>query len=164
MVVSPEGKQSPSGGAGLGLIRMLTADDHPNIHGSLEVLASLDPAFGLVTRLSGEESLMNAVARVKPTIVVVGSLSRNPCVFDSVRELRGQFPDIRCVFLTSDLHRSNLAAAYTCGAFGFFAKGDELREIVDGLKAISSCGRNAFIVGKKVMEQCQRVVSQSGPI
>lgn len=163
MVAPREGKQAPSGGAGVVLIRMLTVDEHPDIHSSLAILASLDPAFGLVTRPSGAETLIQAVARVKPTIVVLGSLSKKPSVFDSVRDLRVQFPDVRCVFLTSDPHRSNLAAAYTCGASGFFAKGDDLNEIVDGLKVISSCGQSAFIVGKKAIEHFRTAVGKSEP-
>jgi DNA-binding NarL/FixJ family response regulator len=141
MVAPREGKQAPSGGAGVVLIRMLTVDEHPDIHSSLAILASLDPAFGLVTR----------------------PLSKKPSVFDSVRDLRVQFPDVRCVFLTSDPHRSNLAAAYTCGASGFFAKGDDLNEIVDGLKVISSCGQSAFIVGKKAIEHFRTAVGKSEP-
>ena len=66
MVASGEGKQAPPGGAGVVLIRMLTVDEHPDIHRSLAILASLDPAFGLVTRPSGAETLIQAVARVKP--------------------------------------------------------------------------------------------------
>ena len=163
MVAPREGKQAPSGGAGVVLIRMLTVDEHPDIHSSLAILASLDPAFGLVTRPSGAETLIQAVARVKPTIVVIGSLSKKPSVFDSVRDLRVRFPDIRCVFLTSELQRSNLAAAYACGASGFFAKGDDLNEIVDGLKVISSCGQSAFIVGKMAIEYFRTAVGKSEP-
>ena len=163
MIAPREGKQAPLGGAGVVLIRMLTVDEHPDIHSSLAILASLDPAFGLVTRPSGAETLIQAVARVKPNMVVIGSLSKKPSVFDSVRDLRVQFPDVRCVFLTSELHRSNLAAAYACGASGFFAKGDDLNEIVDGLKVISSCGQSAFIVGKMAIEHFRTAVGKSGP-
>lgn len=164
MVAPREGKQAPSAGAGVVLIRMLTVDEHPDIHSSLAILASLDPVFGLVTRPFGTETLIKAVARVKPTIVVLGSLSKKPSVFDGVRDLRVQFPDVHCVFLTSEVHRSNLAAAYTSGASGFFAKGDDLNEIVDGLKVISSSGQSAFIVSKKAIANCRTAVGKSEPI
>ena len=46
---------------------------------------------------------------------------------------------------------------------GFFAKGDDLNEIVDGLKVISSCGQSAFIVGKKAIEHFRTAVGKSEP-
>jgi two-component system response regulator NreC len=77
-----------------------------------------------------------------------------PDVFEAADRLRQRFPDVRFAFLSAHVRDGLLAAAYRCGASGYFAKGDDLRDILDGLKRIARSARGTFIMGPKVVAQC----------
>ena len=48
-----------------------------------------------------------------------------------------------------------LAAAYKCGASGYFAKGDDLEDIVSGVKEVARSDEGVFVLGPKVKQRCQ---------
>jgi DNA-binding NarL/FixJ family response regulator len=69
--------------------------------------------------------------------------------------LHHMHPGVRFIFLSAHVRDGYLAAAYKCGAWGYFAKGDELDEIVAGIKEIARSAQGTFVMGPKVKERCQ---------
>lgn len=144
-------------------IRLLCLDHHPKIVSALAVMTSLDPAFGAVTAsTTGSDKgpfdpakVCKQIVRHQTSIVVLGNVSERTDVFSLVREIRSRQPKVRCVFLSSDVRRSSISAAFQCGASGFFAKGDDLRDILNGLRQIAVCNNDEFVLGQKVMAQCR---------
>jgi CheY-like chemotaxis protein len=126
-------------------------------------MTSLDPAFGAVTAsTTGSDKasfdpakVCKQIVRHQTSIVVLGNVSERTDVFSLVREIRSRQPKVRCVFLSSDVRRSSISAAFQCGASGFFAKGDDLRDILNGLRQIAVCNNDEFVLGQKVMAQCR---------
>ncbi len=61
---------------------------------------------------------------------------------------------MRFVFLSAHIRDGYLAAAYKCGAWGYFAKGDELEDIVAGIKELVRSTTGTFVMGPKVRQRC----------
>jgi DNA-binding NarL/FixJ family response regulator len=52
------------------------------------------------------------------------------------------------------VRESLLAAAYRCNASGYFAKGDDLSEIISGIKRIARSKEGTFVMTPRVQAQC----------
>src|SRR5262249_54544365 len=82
-------------------------------------------------------------------IVLLDIEMPGPDVFETADRLKHRHPGCRFVFLSAHIRDGYLAAAYRCGAWGYFAKGDELEDIVAGLMAIARSAGGTFVMGPK---------------
>jgi DNA-binding NarL/FixJ family response regulator len=73
--------------------------------------------------------------------------------------MRHMNPTLRFVFLSAHIRDGYLAAAYKCGAWGYFAKGDELEDIVAGIKELARSATGTFVMGPKVRQRCAPIKS-----
>ena len=145
---------SPSTGTAEVVVRLMCVDDHALLVQGMKVQAELDPGIDFVAGLPDPSKLLDEVARVQPDVVTLDVEMPGPDVFEAADRLRHRFPDVRFAFLSAHVRDTLLSAAYRCGASGYFAKGDDLRDILDGLKRIARSARGTFIMGPKVMAQC----------
>lgn len=144
----------PSTGASQLVVRVLAVDDHALLVEGMRVQMELDPEIDFVAGLGSPEGLLEEVARTRPDVVTLDVEMPGPDVFEAADRLRQRFPEVRFVFLSAHVRDSLLAAAYRCGASGYFAKGDDLRDLTDGLKRIARSSRGTFVMGPKVLAQC----------
>jgi DNA-binding NarL/FixJ family response regulator len=73
--------------------------------------------------------------------------------------LRREQPGLRFIFLSAHIRDGYLAAAYKCGAWGYFAKGDELDDIVAGIVEVARSTAGTFVMGPKVRARCRPLTS-----
>ena len=76
--------------------------------------------------------------------------------------MRHAHPSLRFAILSAHIRDGYLAAAYKCGAWGYFAKGDELEDIVAGIKELARSTTGTFVMGPKVRQRCTAGAA-SGP-
>jgi two-component system response regulator NreC len=145
---------SPVTGTSEVVVRLMCVDDHALLVQGMRVQAELDPEIDFVSGLPDVSRLVDEVARIQPDVVTLDVEMPGPDVFEAADRLRQRFPDVRFAFLSAHVRDGLLAAAYRCGASGYFAKGDDLRDILDGLKRIARSARGTFIMGPKVVAQC----------
>lgn len=145
---------SPVTGMSALVVRLLCVDDHRLLAEGLKVQVALDPEMEFVGHLSDAKFLLEEVERTHPHIVTLDIEMPGPDVFEVADRLHRKFPEVRFVLLSAHIRDSLLAAAYRCGASGYFSKGEDLLDIMDGLKRIARNTRGSFIVGSKVMVQC----------
>lgn len=163
IVVAPSGAFPALDRSLTSTIGLLCLDQHAKVFRALALMTSTDPAFGVViasTSRSTKEPFDPAkvsaeVVRHQTNIVVLGNVSERPDVFSLVRDIRSLQPTVRCVFLSSDVCQSTISAAFKYGASGYFAKGDDQHDILNGLKRIAVCHDDEFVLGQKVMAQCR---------
>jgi DNA-binding NarL/FixJ family response regulator len=67
--------------------------------------------------------------------------------------MRHRNPGLRFMFLSAHVRDGYLAAAYKAGAWGYFAKGDELDDIVAGIRELARSASGTFVMGPKVRER-----------
>jgi two-component system response regulator NreC len=129
-------------------------DDHAVLVEGLRAQFAIEGRIRVVGRLASAEHLLTEVARVKPDMVLLDIEMPGPDVFEMADRLRHLHPKLRFVFLSAHIREGYLAAAYKCGAWGYFAKGDELEEIVAGIKELARSTEGTFVMGPKVRQRC----------
>lgn len=136
-------------------VRAICVDDHSVLIEGLRAQFAIDGGVRCVAALTSAEELIDAVAEHRPDVVVLDIEMPGPDVFEVADRLRHLHPETRFVFLSAHIRDGFLASAYRCGASGYFAKGDDLEEIVDGLKRVARCAEGTFVMGSKVRARCQ---------
>ena len=77
-----------------------------------------------------------------------------PDVFEMADRMRHMHPGLRFVFLSAHIRDGFLAAAYKCGAWGYFSKGDDLEDIVAGIREqMDTLSREAPVVPGDIWEK-----------
>lgn len=150
-VPSPGKGRQPVTSAG---VRVLCVDDHAVLIEGLKAQFAIDGAIQVVGRLPSAEKLLEEVARLKPDVVILDIEMPGPDVFEMADRLRHMHPTLRFVFLSAHIRDGYLAAAYKCGAWGYFSKGDELEDIVAGIMQLAHTSGSTFVMSPKVRERC----------
>jgi DNA-binding NarL/FixJ family response regulator len=136
-------------------VRVLCVDDHAVLVEGLKAQFAIDNEVQCVGYLPSAANLLEAVARLEPDVVMLDIEMPGPDVFEMADRLRHQHSRIRFIFLSAHVRDGYLAAAYKCGAWGYFAKGDDLDEIVAGVKQVARSIEGVFVMGPKVRQRCQ---------
>lgn len=155
---TPDAPPSPSlaRDASKAPVRVLCVDDHVVLVEGLKAQFGIDGQLRCVASLESAEFAIDAVAEHRPDVVVFDIEMPGPDVFEIADRLHHLHPDVRFVFLSAHIRDGFLASAYRVGASGYFAKGDDLEEIVDGLKRVARCAEGTFVMGSKVRARCQQ--------
>ena len=144
--------QDASDGAG---IRVLCVDDHAVLVEGLRAKFAVENRIRIVGSLASAERLLEETARLHPDIVLLDIEMPGPDIFEMADRLRHIHPGLRFIFLSAHVRDGYLAAAYKCGAWGYFAKGDELDDIIAGIGEIARSTAARFIMGPKVQARCR---------
>jgi DNA-binding NarL/FixJ family response regulator len=146
------------------LVRVICVDDHVVLVEGLKAQFAVDGQIRCVASLDSAEDLIDAVAEHRPDVVLLDIEMPGPDVFEVADRLHHLHPETRFAFLSAHIRDGFLASAFSCGASGYFAKGDDLEEIVDGLKRIARCAEGTFIMGSKVRTRCQPPKTRNGRV
>jgi DNA-binding NarL/FixJ family response regulator len=145
-------------------IRVLCVDDHAVLIEGLRAKFAVENRIQIVGSLASAERLLEEVARLHPDIVLLDIDLPGPDIFEMADRLRRAHPRLRFAFLSAHIRDGYLAAAFKCGAWGYFAKGDDLDDIVAGIHEIARSSAGRFIMGPKVRARCRlgQVMSPAG--
>ena len=136
-------------------VRVVCVDDHSVLVEGLRAQFAVDGQIKCVAALTSAEDLIDTVASQRPDVAILDIEMPGPDVFEVADRLRHLHPETRFIFLSAHIRDGFLASAYRCGASGYFAKGDDLEEIVDGIKRVARCAEGTFVMGSKVRARCQ---------
>jgi DNA-binding NarL/FixJ family response regulator len=102
-------------------LRILLADDHPQILTLLQTL--LEPDYRVVGTVEDGQSLLAAAQALKPDLVLTDIDMPVLNGIAAVRELHKVLPDCRVIFHSSHSEPEIMAAAFEAGASGYLIKG-----------------------------------------
>jgi DNA-binding NarL/FixJ family response regulator len=136
-------------------IRVLCVDDHAVLVEGLVRQFAIEDRIRVVGRLPSAERLLEEATRLRPDVVLLDIEMPGPDVFEMADRFRRRHSGIRIIFLSAHIRDGYLAAAYKCGAWGYFAKGDELTDIVAGVMEVARSRAGTFVMGPKVSERCR---------
>ncbi|MCC6428256.1 MAG: response regulator transcription factor [Phycisphaerales bacterium] len=140
-------------------IRVLCVDDHAVLVEGLKAKFAVENRIRIVGSLASAERLLEEIARLHPDVILLDIEMPGPDVFEMADRLRHAHPRLRFVFLSAHIRDGYLAAAYKCGAWGYFAKGDELDDIVAGIGEVARSAAGTFVMGPKVRARCRPVTT-----
>jgi DNA-binding NarL/FixJ family response regulator len=113
---------------------ILLADDHVVFtDGIIRILAD---HFDVVGTVTDGDSLIQAVARLRPDVVVADISMPTVSGLEVLRQLRAKHDDSRLVFLTMHADPRLAAEAFRLGAKGFVLKHSSGEELVKAIDAV----------------------------
>jgi DNA-binding NarL/FixJ family response regulator len=143
-------------------VRVLCVDDHAVLVEGLKAQFGIQGRIAVVGRLESAERLLEEVTRLRPDVVLLDIEMPGPDAFEMADRLRHMHPKVRVIFLSAHIRDGYIAAAYKCGAWGYFAKSDELEDISAGVQQVAGSAAGTFVLGQKVQKRC-RPLSTSAP-
>lgn len=143
-------------------IRVLCVDDHAVLVEGLKAQFAIKGDIEVVGRLASAERLVEEVQRLAPHAVLLDIEMPGPDSFEMADRVKRESPGVRIMVLSAHIRDAFISASYSAGASAYFAKSDELEDIVQGIHQIVRDGSSAFVLGPKVRERCRPVDSTSG--
>jgi DNA-binding NarL/FixJ family response regulator len=116
---------------------------------------SIEGRIGVVGRLGSAERLIEEVERLNPDVVLLDIEMPGPDAFEMADRLHRLHPNVRVIFLSAHIRDSYISAAYKCGAWGYFAKSDDLEAIGEGVMSVARSSAGTFVLGPKVQVRCK---------
>ena len=150
---------SRPGGAVSAAIRVLCVDDHAVLIEGLKAQFSIDGRIEVVGTLSSAEHLIDEAERLKPDVVLLDIEMPGPDAFETADRLKRVCPEVRVIVLSAHIRDAFITASYAAGARGYFAKSEELEDIVRGIYDTVQGRSGSFILGPKVRERCRPVLA-----
>jgi DNA-binding NarL/FixJ family response regulator len=135
-------------------IRVLCVDDHAVLVEGLKAQFAIAGAIEVVGRLSTAARLVEEAQRLNPHIVLLDIEMPGPDAFEMADRLKRVLPKVRVMFLSAHIRDAFIAASFSAGACAYFAKSDDLDEIVRGIREVMSKPKGTFIMGPKVSARC----------
>lgn len=136
-------------------------DDHAVLIEGLKAQFSLDRSIRCIAALPSAGRLLEEAGRLKPDVVLLDIEMPGPDAFETADRLRHMHPRTRVIIFSAHIRDGYIDAAFKCGAWGYFAKSDDLAAIVAGIREVVHGREGTFVLGPKVKERC-RPVAASG--
>ncbi len=144
-------------------IRVLCVDDHAVLVEGLRAQFAIDGGIEVVGRLATAARMVEEVQRLKPDAVLLDIEMPGPDAFEMAGRLKRSHPDVRIIVLSAHIRDAFISASFAAGVCAYFAKSDELEDIVRGIQEAVRARRDSFALGPKVRERCRpMVVRKSG--
>ncbi len=117
-------------------IRLLLIDDHPIVRHGVESLLSTEPDIKVVATASSGEEGVTLYRQHLPDVAVVDLGLPGISGVDTIRILRREFPDARCIVLTTYEGNEDIHQAIKAGAKAYLLKDTFCDDIVEAVRAV----------------------------
>ncbi len=142
-------------------IRVLCVDDHAVLVEGLRAQFAIHGGIEVVGRLATATRLVEEVARLRPNVVLLDIEMPGPDAFEMADRLKRVHPGVRVMVLSAHVRDGYISASFSAGVSAYFAKSDELEDIVSGIHEVMGKPAGAFLLGPKVRDRC-RPLTPSG--
>ena len=116
------------------MIRVFVVDDHPVLRSGLEAVLRAEPGFSCVGTAASGDGLERAVARARPTVVVLDRHLAGEDGLDLCRALRASSAAPAVVLYTADDATASGPEALDAGAHAVVEKGAGIDELFDAIR------------------------------
>ncbi len=118
-------------------IRVFLLDDHEMVRRGIRDLLGTEDDIEVVGDASTVAQALARIPAVRPHVAVLDARLPDGSGIDVCRDIRSNFPDIRCLILTSYDDDDALFAAVMAGAVGYVLKGIRGAPLVDAIRTIA---------------------------
>ncbi len=125
-------------------IRVVVADDHPELRESLRSL--LAPTFDVVAAVADGPSLVQVATDLQPDLIVSDISMPGLSGLDAAAQVKARLPGVRLVFFTIDEDRDTVAEALRRGADAYVVKSagvgaliEAMHDVMTGTRRVSWC-------------------------
>lgn len=136
------------------MIRVFLVDDHELVRRGIGGLLALEPDIEVVGEAATVAQAWARIAATLPAVVLLDVRLPDGSGIDLCRDIRSQYPDMRCLILTAYDDDDALRAAVLAGAWGYVLKDIHGTGLVDALRKVAA-GRQLLdpLLTKKVVDR-----------
>ncbi|MFN0010664.1 MAG: response regulator [Phycisphaerales bacterium] len=167
---APEGGRRPAAAGGSDgalashAIRVLCVDDHAVLVEGLKAQFAIHGGIEVVGRLASAARLVEEVVRLRPNLVLLDIEMPGPDAFEMADRLKRAHPEVRVMVLSAHVRDGYISASFAAGVSAYFAKSDELDDIIGGIHTLMAKPAGTFLLGPKVRERCRPLTSRVGAV
>ena len=118
-------------------IKIVLVDDHPLLLDGLAGILNQTTGFTVVGRYNSGEEALGKLAEAKPDIVILDINMPNMNGIELAGKLKGGFPDLRIMALSSYLEIGLIQQMLEAGASGYMLKSANADQLVKGIHTIA---------------------------
>jgi len=120
----------------MALIRIILADDHEMLRAGLKGLLDKQPDFKVVAQAEDGEQLLSKLATVRTDCVVMDLSMPNLDGLATLKEIKKNFPKVKCLVLTMQKDQEHFKSAMANGAAGYILKDNAFDLLVMAIKMV----------------------------
>jgi DNA-binding NarL/FixJ family response regulator len=161
-VVAAAGVDCVPSATAVGMVRVLCVDDHVVLVEGLKARFAIEGGIEIVGHLITAARLVEEVGRLRPHVVMLDIEMPGPDAFEMTDRMRRKYPEVRVIVLSAHIRDAFISASFRAGVCAYFAKSDELADIVRGIHECAGSSSGSFLLGPKVRERCRPIVARPG--
>jgi len=117
-------------------VRIILADDHEMLRAGLKGLLDREPEFKVVAQAQDGEQLLEKLATVKADCIVMDLSMPNLDGLATLKEIKKQYPKVKCLVLTMQKDQEHFKSAMANGASGYVLKDNAFDLLVMAIKMV----------------------------
>ena len=119
-------------------LRIVVADDHPLMRRGISDLLESEPGWKVVAEAGNGREAVDAVAKVKPDILVIDLAMPELNGLTATREILRSYPRVEVVLLTMHNTEQAIREVLESGARGYVLKSDADQDLIAAVKAVAA--------------------------
>ena len=110
-----------------------------------------------VRAVASPEEFFRVVETALPDVVLLDIEMPGPDAFEMCDRMMQRHPAVRVMVLSAHVRDAFISASFRAGVCAYFAKSDDLDDIVRGIHEVARSKSATFLLGPKVRERCRPV-------
>jgi DNA-binding NarL/FixJ family response regulator len=141
------------------MIRILMADDNPEIRGYFRNILSREPDFEVVGAVDSGAECIRLARECRPDIILMDiQMETETAGIDATRIIHETMPECKIIILTIHSDDEMLFRAYSSGAMDFIVKTDSITKIVSSIHSVNQNQMQLRSdVAAKIVSEFQRI-------
>jgi len=124
-------------------IRVMIVDDHALVRSGLEAFLLVQKDLKLVAQAKNGQQAISLCAEAKPDVILMDLLMPGISGIETICQIKGQFPRIQCIALTSYKDEELVQGALKAGAIGYLLKDVSSEDLGNAIRS-AYAGRPAL--------------------
>lgn len=124
-------------GIGVGIVRILVADDHCLTRRGLRGLLESRTGWTVVAEAQDGYQAIDSALATLPDVAVIDSTMPRMNGIEAVRRIHQKLPKLEICFLSDNAEETSIAAALRAGARGIVLKSDPEQELVNAVESLA---------------------------
>lgn len=116
-------------------IKVLLVDDHKVVRQGLKLFLATQPDINVVGEADNGMAALSAVAQYQPDVVLMDLLMPQMDGIAATQQIKGKYPDVEVIVLTSFTEDHQITAVIKAGAIGYLLKDVEPTELASAIRA-----------------------------
>jgi DNA-binding NarL/FixJ family response regulator len=123
------------------VIRVLVADDHPDVRTSLVELLGQSPDIEVVAACTDGDEVLQAALTTGADVALLDLSMPRRSGLEAAGDLRGALPRVRIVIVTGTLDAAAVLRCHEIGVAGYLLKGEDAPDaLVDRVRTVAAGG------------------------